>query len=646
MKKTAYLLAVAFLLCSTPSISQQAFTDVPTDHWAYDAVRTLVSDGIILGYPDGTFGGKRAVTRYEFAVAIARLIQYIPQLVPGGGPTGNFVTQEQMQNALKDYAKTADIPTVPSLQNLATKQDVEALRRLVDEFRDELAALGVDVDSLKRDVAALDARVCALEAEVRRVRITGNANVWAVANDHRSGTVPAVDLDNRTIPFTATLGRTIGVIRDFDLNVVGRISPSTSANATINYGNYLNYLVAVDDYVGGIRQDDSNETAAVGTITHDFVDTFFPYYAYIDAGLGRGSLNVGRFPIQFTPYTLKKIDVDAYTSILKTDAGYYPMDGVKLGLALWGVDLNLFAAKNDLNDYLVNGLTGQPRNDIGTFNTLGGNAVGGLPTRIAQTAGVHGALGVPLRGRLGFTFYQAWSETAFNAVAPYDQARVFGADLTVPIGPVNLSGDWTQSDTLARDGAAVDDIDDDNIAWDGRLGATFGKLDIGFGYKSIGRNFAAAGFWDKIGHWSNPVNVKGPYADLTFPIAGSLSFIANGEWLTVKDPTSVTGNTALTQDDDIIKAEGGLQWGLSPANSVALGYQWVRFDPDSPALEKATESYLTIGWAHKVNADAALKIGYQFINYDGGGNPIGTTFAYGPDSYRAGQGVVQFGVSF
>ena len=53
------------------------FADVPADHWAYTAVNTLQKAGIVIGYPDGTYGGRRAMTRYEFAVAIARLLPQI-----------------------------------------------------------------------------------------------------------------------------------------------------------------------------------------------------------------------------------------------------------------------------------------------------------------------------------------------------------------------------------------------------------------------------------------------------------------------------------------------------------------------------------------------------------------------------------------
>ncbi|MGV3720863.1 MAG: S-layer homology domain-containing protein, partial [Actinomycetota bacterium] len=53
------------------------FADVPQTHWAYDAVQQLAQRGIFTGYPDGTFAGKRALTRYEFAVALQRMLQEV-----------------------------------------------------------------------------------------------------------------------------------------------------------------------------------------------------------------------------------------------------------------------------------------------------------------------------------------------------------------------------------------------------------------------------------------------------------------------------------------------------------------------------------------------------------------------------------------
>ena len=642
MKRTAYLLVVAILVCAAPAFAQGPFNDVPTDHWAYDAVNKLQKDGIVIGYPDGTFSGKRAMSRYEFAAAIARLV--FPD-EPGVFDPSPYVRKSELDK----YALKTDIPDI---SKLATKADVDALRRLIDEFRDELASLGVDVDALKRDVAALGARVSAIEEELKRVRVEGVVNVFAIGTSADEGRV--FDQDNRFTdainvtpnPPHNTIIRNVGVVRDFDLNITGRVSDTVTVISTINYGNYLNYLWWIDDYAGGVRPTGSSDTTppVVGTT----MDAFFPYYLYIDAALGNGQLCVGRFPLQFTPYTLKMIDVDSYASILKTDDGNYPVDGVSLAYDFGGVDLTLFAVKNDENVYLLNGLTGQPNagpyNIFGaTFHQLGGMAVGGLTTPITQTAGARLVIGTPWKGNLGLTYYQAWSRMAYNTFVPQDGARVYGGDLNIPFGSnVSLVGSWTKSDTLASDRVpAAVDITNNNTAWDAKLNFGLGKLGIGAGYKEIERNFAAAGFWDKIGRWANPTQVRGPYADLSYPIGGRVKLVADAEFLNAWDP----GWWGF--DVDVTKAEGGLKWGMSKANSLDLGYEWVKYDPSIvpfPGVSDFTETYLTVGWAHQMSANAGFKIAYQFINFTGA--PVGTTGLRGLEKQRGGLGVVQFGVDF
>lgn len=51
------------------------FPDVPSNHWAYEAVQGLADKGLVEGYPDGTFGGDKMMTRYEFASIIYRAVQ-------------------------------------------------------------------------------------------------------------------------------------------------------------------------------------------------------------------------------------------------------------------------------------------------------------------------------------------------------------------------------------------------------------------------------------------------------------------------------------------------------------------------------------------------------------------------------------------
>lgn len=71
---------------ATPSYAA-TFPDVPSDHWAYDAVAYLQEKGLVEGYPDNTFKGNRTLTRYEFAIVVARLYDKLVAMIgEGGGP--------------------------------------------------------------------------------------------------------------------------------------------------------------------------------------------------------------------------------------------------------------------------------------------------------------------------------------------------------------------------------------------------------------------------------------------------------------------------------------------------------------------------------------------------------------------------------
>ena len=74
-KKTLVSAITAALVvgaASTTFAAANPFSDVPADSWAYDAVSTLAADGVIDGYPDGTYQGQNTMTRYEMAQIVAR----------------------------------------------------------------------------------------------------------------------------------------------------------------------------------------------------------------------------------------------------------------------------------------------------------------------------------------------------------------------------------------------------------------------------------------------------------------------------------------------------------------------------------------------------------------------------------------------
>ncbi|NJM19157.1 MAG: iron uptake porin [Richelia sp. RM2_1_2] len=111
-------------LAQVTSVSQ--LSDVQPSDWAFQSVQSLVERyGCIAGYPDGTFKGNRALTRYEFAAGLNACLERITQLIAAG-------------------------TTVP-------EADTEAIDRLSEEFNDELIGI---VDRIN----GLDARAAKIEA--------------------------------------------------------------------------------------------------------------------------------------------------------------------------------------------------------------------------------------------------------------------------------------------------------------------------------------------------------------------------------------------------------------------------------------------------------------------------------------------------
>lgn len=125
------------------------FTDVPEGHWAYDAVRLLAQQGIVLGYPDGTFGGNRPITRYEVAAIAARLLLYVNSLVETAALSAE--TQAALEEAAVQLAEVAPLP--------------ERIARL-EQALDEAAALTY-VERLERRIADLEAALNELLGEAR-----------------------------------------------------------------------------------------------------------------------------------------------------------------------------------------------------------------------------------------------------------------------------------------------------------------------------------------------------------------------------------------------------------------------------------------------------------------------------------------------
>ena len=113
MKKILALAAMAALTAGVSAYAANPFSDVTPNDWAYQAVADLSEQGVVEGYPDGTFKGERNITRYELAQIIARML-----------------AKEDQLNA----------------------EQRGTLDRLAGEYADELSNLGVRVSNLEKKV--------------------------------------------------------------------------------------------------------------------------------------------------------------------------------------------------------------------------------------------------------------------------------------------------------------------------------------------------------------------------------------------------------------------------------------------------------------------------------------------------------------
>ena len=130
MKKHLAVLAATAVLGVTSAFAANPFSDVTPQDWAYQAVAQLAAQGVVNGYPDGTFQGQNNITRYEMAQMVAKAL----------------VRQDRVdaeQNAI--------------------------INRLANEFSAELNNLGV--------------RVATLENKVGNFKFTGDARLQYVGNE-------------------------------------------------------------------------------------------------------------------------------------------------------------------------------------------------------------------------------------------------------------------------------------------------------------------------------------------------------------------------------------------------------------------------------------------------------------------------------
>jgi hypothetical protein len=197
----------ASALNQVTSVSQ--LTDVRPTDWAFQALQSLVERyGCIVGYPDRTYRGNRALSRYEFAAGLNACLDRINELIA---------------------ASTAD---------LVKKEDLLTLQRLQEEFAAELAGLRGRVDQLEARTATLEKQQFSTTTKLAGEVIFAVADTWGDAATRRgNGTIitPRVNKADNTQAILANRVRL-----NFDTSFTGKDRLRTrlqAANVTSFSGN-------------------------------------------------------------------------------------------------------------------------------------------------------------------------------------------------------------------------------------------------------------------------------------------------------------------------------------------------------------------------------------------------------------------------
>ncbi|MGB6298090.1 MAG: iron uptake porin [Rivularia sp. (in: cyanobacteria)] len=155
-------------MAQVTSVSQ--FSDVQPTDWAFQALQSLVERyGCIAGYPNGTYRGNRAMTRYEFAAGLNACLNRITELI--------------------------DLAT----RDLLTRDDLITLQRLQSEFGPELATLRGRVDALEANTAQLEANQFSTTTKLKGRAIFNLSNAFSnqrADNDNDPDNNP--DLESNT----------------------------------------------------------------------------------------------------------------------------------------------------------------------------------------------------------------------------------------------------------------------------------------------------------------------------------------------------------------------------------------------------------------------------------------------------------------
>jgi hypothetical protein len=220
MKKLLVLaFTIAILLTAGSAFGQSNNTfppvDLPSDHWAYEAVKAMFASGILEGYPGNEFQGNRSFTRYEFAIAITRVFTYIEKTGVGA----------------------EDVATLAMIDALGTEFAAE-----LADIQAQVDANTAAIDDLSSSLSSLGTRVDAVEKKLGNITWDGDFRFRLAYQDSEG-----MDTQRFRERMRLRLNFSAPIIED-QLKFYGRLATGpggTSTNQTLD-NNFTNYGVGLD----------------------------------------------------------------------------------------------------------------------------------------------------------------------------------------------------------------------------------------------------------------------------------------------------------------------------------------------------------------------------------------------------------------
>ncbi len=181
------ILSVLLVIALAVPAAAGPFTDVPENHWAYEAVKQLAAYGLIIGFPDGEYKGNEPMTRYQLAMVIARML----------------VSLDAQIKAEVEAAKTAipaEVPAeAPEKEVIVEQPVIEKVieTTIVEKLKtEELDALTAKVAALEGKVGGIDAdakaRIAELEAKIAKGDADNAAAIAALKAELAALEIPVV----------------------------------------------------------------------------------------------------------------------------------------------------------------------------------------------------------------------------------------------------------------------------------------------------------------------------------------------------------------------------------------------------------------------------------------------------------------------